>query len=154
MGTVTYPDAAVIEELDRNFVACKLESAKAPDLTRKMGVRWLPGLVVADPTERPAHVQMSFLPPADLLVELDFGRAIAAMTRKRYELAHELFSRVAEHPTAERAPEAWYWWGISRFRQSKDFADCQEMWARIAERWPGTLWERRVSYALAGKDRS
>ena len=66
MGTVTYPDASVIAALAERFVACRIESAKAPDLARKMNVRWLPGLVVSDAEERPAHVQIGFLPPADL----------------------------------------------------------------------------------------
>jgi len=149
MGTVTYPSPRVIEELNRSFVPCRIESAKAPELARKMNVRWLPGLVVADAAERLAHQQIGFLPPADLLNELDFGRAIALMTRKHYPEAHALFLEVAARAATERAPEAWYWLGISRYRESKRFEDCQDAWRRIAERWPGTQWARRVEYALA-----
>jgi TolA-binding protein len=148
MGAVTYPDPDVVAELNLNFVPCRLESAKVPELARKMNLRWLPGLVVADSTERPAHVVIGFLPPADFRNELDFGRAMAAMTRKRYDEAHALFARVAHRLDGERAPEAWYWWGISRYRESKEFADCQEKWRQIVAHWPGTQWARRVEYAL------
>jgi TolA-binding protein len=147
MGAVTYPDATVEAELAERFVPCKVESASAPDLARKMNVRWLPGLVVADADERPANVQVGFLPPADFLLELDFGRAILAMGAKRYDEADALFGRVAA-TSGDRAPEALFWWGISRYRQSKAFADCQAKWREITERWPSSLWTKKVAYAL------
>lgn len=149
MDTVTYPDAQVVRELSERFVAVKVESGKQPELARRMGVRWLPGLVVADADERPAHVQVGFLPPADLVLELAFGRAILAMGAKQYDQAHELFRQVAETDGAERAPEAYFWWGISRYRQLKDFrAAVTEPWSAIVAKWPGSQWARKVGYAL------
>ena len=149
MGAVTYPHAAVERALTDDFVACRLESAKAPELARAANVRWLPGLVVASPDGRPAHVQVGFLPPDDFLRELDFGAGIVAMGSKRYDEADALFAKVAARDDAERAPDAWYWRGISRYRQTKAFEDCQRHWAEIPKRWPGTQWARRVEYALA-----
>src|SRR5579859_1177427 len=102
MGAVTYPDPKVIEELNAHFVPVKLESAGNAEISRKMNVRWLPGLVVCDADERLAHLQIGFLPPADLLPELTFGRAILAMGAKRYDEADRLFGAVAESD-AERA---------------------------------------------------
>ena len=54
MGAVTYPHPEVERELSAHFVACRIESAKQPELARQMGVRWLPGLVVAAADGRPA----------------------------------------------------------------------------------------------------
>jgi len=149
MEAVTLPDQKVAAELSERFVAVKLESAKHPDLARKMGVRWLPGLIVSDAEERPSHLVVGFLPPDDLIPEVTFGRAIAAMGAKRYDEAHEAFAAVADWPDADRAPEALYWWGISRNRQLKDFdAAVREPWGRIVERWPRSQWARKVGYAL------
>ena len=148
MERVTFPSEAVAAELAARFVPVKIDSARAGDLSRRMNLRWLPGLVVASHDERPANAQIGFLEPADLLTELDFGRAIVAMGRKSYDEAHAAFRAVTEREGAERAPDAWYWWGISAYRQSKDFADCQRLWAEVARRWPGTQWARRVEYAL------
>src|SRR2546428_2686147 len=119
MDTVTYPHESVIAEVSRNFVPCKLESAKNVELARKFSARWLAGVVVADADERPAHVSIGFLPPADFIDELRFGRAIAAMGQKRYDDAHSIFATVGSRG-GERAPEALFWWGISRYRQMKD----------------------------------
>ena len=149
MEAVTLPDESVIREIDENFVGAKLESAKHADVSRRMGVRWLPGLVVCDAEERLAHLIVGFLPPDDLVPEITFGRAIVAMGDKRYDEAHAAFAAVADRPGAERAPEALYWWGISRNRQMKDFdAAVREPWGRIVERWPKSQWARKVGYAL------
>jgi TolA-binding protein len=149
MEAVTLPDESVIREIEANFVAAKLESAKHADVSRRMGVRWLPGLVVCDAEERLAHLVVGFLPPADLIPEITFGRAIADMGAKRYDAAHQAFAAVADAPDAERAPEALYWWGISRNRQMKNLdAAVREPWGRIVERWPKSQWARKVGYAL------
>ena len=149
MDTVTYPHESIIAELDRHFVSVKLESAAHGELARRLNVRWLPGLVVTDAEGRPAHVSIGFLPPADLLCELAFGRAINAMGQKRYDDAHALFQEVAADPARERAPEALFWWGISRYRQLKDFGRAvREPWSRIVAQWPRSQWARKVAYAL------
>lgn len=147
---MTYPQPEVIRALNERTVPCKLESAKNPEIARRLNVRWLPAIAVIDPSdERPASLSFGFLSKEDLLQELDFGSAIAAMAQKRYDDASALFQKVAEDPAAARAPEAYYWWGVSRYRQTKDFkASVQSTWAKIAERWPGSQWARKVGFAL------
>jgi TolA-binding protein len=148
MEAVTLPDESVNREIERSFVAAKLESARHAEVSRRMGVRWLPGLVVCDADERLAHLVVGFLPPGDLIPELTFGRAIVEMGAKRYDEAHAAFAAVAE-TDAERAPEALYWWGISRNRQLKDFdAAVREPWGAIVKHWPKSQWARKVGYAL------
>ena len=145
---MTYPNEEVAHEVSDKFVACKVESAKNPELAKRLAVRWLPWLAVIDSTdERPASITVGFLPPEDLLVELTFGRAITAMAQKRYDDAHALFREVAENPTAERAPEAYYWWGVSKYRQTKDVqASLLALWPNILERWPKSQWARKVAF--------
>jgi TolA-binding protein len=149
MDAVTHPSQDVVREVMAEFVPCRLESLKEPELLKRLNVRWLPGVAVVDAADRPAHVSIGFLPPADLLTELAFGRAVALMGAKRYDEAHALFARVADTPGAERAPEACFWWGISRYRQSKDFrAAIEEPWRRIVERFPQSQWARKVGFML------
>jgi thioredoxin-like negative regulator of GroEL len=148
MDTVTYPQKAVIDEVNGKFVPAKLESAKNPDVARGLGVRWLPGLVVCDSDGRAANAQIGFLPPEDLITELTFGRAIIAMGTKHYEEAHRLFQQVVEKREHDRAPEAAFWWGVSRYRHMKDFsAAMREPWGMILERWPRSEWARKVAFA-------
>jgi TolA-binding protein len=145
---VTYPQPEVIEALSQ-YVPLKLESGKSPELARRLNIRWLPGIAVLDADERPAHVLTGFLPPKDLLAELRFARGILAMGRKKYDEANALLQGVANEPDAERAPEAAYWWGVSRYRQTKEFdASMNGTWSLIVERWPASQWARKVSYAL------
>ncbi len=145
---MTYPQQAVVDEVEGKFVAAKLESAKTPELARKLGVRWLPALLVVDADERPASSSVGFLPAADLLTELTFGRAILEMGKKRYDQAHLLFQEVTGAVDSERAPEAAFWWGVSRYRQLKDFPlAVREPWELILQRWPRSQWARKVGYA-------
>ena len=97
---------------------------------------------------RPLHTQVGVLPPGDLLPELDYGRALHAMTTRDYAGANALFGALSEQTDAERAPEACYWWGISRMRETKDPTSSLEPWGLIRERWPGSQWARKVAYAL------
>ncbi len=148
MDAVTHPHDDVAQELAQHFVAVKLESGKHPELTRRLGVRWLPGMAVVDTDERAANIQIGFLPVADLLAETAYGRAIVAMGAKRYDEAHALFAQVVDTDGAERAPEAAFWWGVSRYRQTKNFDMARAEWARIVERWPRSQWARKVGYTL------
>ena len=145
---MTYPNEDVARELNEKFIPCKVESAKQPELAKRLGVRWLPGLVVIDSAdERPASTAIGFLPPEDLLIELAFGRAIAAMAQKRYDEADALFREVSESPAAERAAEAYYWWGVSKYRQTKDLrASLLALWPTLLERWPKSQWARKVAF--------
>lgn len=145
---MTYPNDEVIAYIHQNFVPVKLLGADNRELTKGFNVRWFPGIVVAGADRRATHVSIGFLPPEDLISELDFGRAIHAMTTRDYELANELFDRLAS-TDADRSPEATYWWGISRMRETKDPGAGTEKWKLIPERWPATQWARKVEYALA-----
>jgi TolA-binding protein len=148
MDAVTYPHAKVTEFVNKYMVPVRLESGKNPELGKQMNVRWLPGVVVASADGRPAMTSIGFLPPDDLVSDLTFGRAIVAMGEKRYDDAHALFRSVGESD-AERAPEAMFWWGVSRYRQSKRFEDAVgEPWGKILERWPRSQWARKVAFAV------
>lgn len=146
---MTYPQVAVRRELQDRFVCVKLESALDPSLARSLGIRWMPGLAVLGADGRAACVQTGFLPPADLLLELTFGRAILAMGQKRYAEAHALFREVMDAEGAERAPEAAFFLGVSRYRETKAFGEAVlEPWGAILARWPRSQWARKVGWAL------
>ena len=145
---MTYPQPEVAKELSQHFIPLKFESGKDASVARRLGIRWLPGLAVLDADERPAHTITGYLPPDDLLPELDFARAMIAMTEKRYDDATALFRKVSDTPGAERAAEACYWWGVNRYRQTKDFANSVvDPWKRILKDWPKSQWARKVGYA-------
>lgn len=146
---MTYPEAAIIEHVQGHFVPVKLLGAEHRELAKGFNLRWFPGLVVAGADGRPAHTVVGFLPPADLVSELDYGRAIHAMTTKDYATANALFQKLSDDVEAERAPEAAYWWGISKMRETKDPAAGLGPWKLIPERWPASQWTRKVAYALS-----
>jgi len=145
---VTYPDAAVVEHLNSEFVPTKLLGADHRDVTKALNFRWFPGIAVLDAKGRATHTSIGFLPPADLFAELDYGRAIHAMTAKDFATANALFDKLSNDTAAERAPEATYWWGISKMRETKNPASALAPWKLVTERWPQSQWSRKVEYAL------
>jgi len=145
---VTYPNAAVAEHVNAHFVPTRLVGADHRDLSKAYNVRWFPALIVTDATGRAVHQQIGYLPPDDLIAELDYGRAIFAMGTKDYATANALFDALSADPATERGPEAAYWWGISRMRETKTTEASFDPWRRITERWPTSQWARKVAYAL------
>jgi len=145
---VTYPDDRVAAHVTEHFVPAKLLGAEHRELSKAFNIRWFPGLVVAGSDGRAAHVQVGYLPPDDLIAELDYGRAIHAMTAKNYAAANALFDALSADAATERGPEAAYWWGVSRMRETKDSKSALDPWRRIAQRWPKSQWARKVAYAL------
>lgn len=147
MDTVTYPDPNVVEEVSRHFVPVRLVSADHVEISRKFNIRWLPGVVVTDADERPHHSSVGWLSPKDLQVELVFGRAMAAMTRKQYPEADGLFQKLVEgYPGHERAVDGWYWWGINTYRCMKDMKAAAPYWTTLVEKYPDSLWARKIGW--------
>ena len=99
---------------------------------------------------RSTHSTVGFLPPDDLLHELDYGRAIHAMATREYATANGLFDALSAQHDAERAPEAAYWWGVSRMRETKQPDTALEPWQRILDHWPDSQWARKIRYAVPG----
>ncbi len=146
---MTYPDQRVGAAVSEHFTACKLESGENYPVMKRLGIRWLPGIVLTDGKERVHHSWVGFLPPEPYLVELLFGRGMAAFGSKQLEAAEQHFETlVAETPGSERAPEALYWQGVSRYRQSGELADANRSWARMVETYPQSLWARKVEIFL------
>lgn len=150
MDAVTYPDAGVAQDLNTHFVAVKLASKDNIDLARKFQVRWLPTIVVTDTNERIHHSWVGFLPPTWFTMEVLFGKAQVAFGQKDFTRAIDLYDRVvAEYSQTERAPESLYWKGVARYRQTDNFADTVPVFKSIVERYPNSIWARKVETLIS-----
>jgi TolA-binding protein len=149
MDTVTYPDARVVAEVAEHFVPVKLQNRDNIDLLKKYNVRWLPGVVATDGQERVHHQWVGWLSPDEFRMEATFGRGQAAILQKRFDVACDLFERLArEWPDGERTPEAHYWWGVAEFRRGSGQASALPRWKSLVERYPKSQWARKVEIYL------
>jgi TolA-binding protein len=98
----------------------------------------------ADGTER--HRVEGFIPTDELIAHLALGRARVAFEQSDWAEAERRFRTVAErHPNSEAAPEAVYWAGVARHKDTKDGGALTETARAIAERYPASVWAKKSS---------
>lgn len=86
-----------------------------------------------------------FLPPANFLAELDFGRARFAFHRKQWDEAIRLFEAAEARDTKiEMAAEAAYWAAAAQYQKTHDATALKNWGKRIAVEYPNTTWARRA----------
>ncbi len=139
--------------IDARFLPVKLISTDARALTRRYAVRWLPAFLMLDGEGQAHHKVIGFLPPADMRAELAFGAGMCAIARKDYDAACAAFSGLREaQPDAPQVPEALFWWGVTRVRQTSDFAEAMKVWTILQDEHPESLAARKIGFAFEGLD--
>lgn len=86
-----------------------------------------------------------FLPAANFLAGLDFGRARVAFHRKQWDDATNLFnSAAARDPKSEVAAEAGYWAAVAQYQKTHDAAALKEWARKVRAEFPNTTWAKRA----------
>lgn len=93
-----------------------------------------------------------FLPAANFLAELDYGRGRVAFHCKQWDEATNLFnSAAARDPKTELAADASYWAAVAQYQKTHDPMSLKEWGKRISREYPNTTWARRaLVYASEG----
>jgi len=126
------------------FVALKLDHLDPH--VRQLNLVWLPTLYIADKRGVVHYRSVNSLPPEDLLDVLDLGEAHARLKEGAYDVADRLLT--AALARRERGPltdEVLYWLAIARyFVGHHDHAARDEIWQRLKEAYPDSIWTRRI----------
>ena len=142
---MTYPNLAVRQAVADRFVPLRLDLFADRDAVRPLNVLWTPTLLVADRRGVVHYRSVNFLPPADFLDVLDIGEASARLRWAEYDRAIALLDAVtARHPDGPLGPEAIYWRGIATYLKTRSTPDMYAVWAEIQERFPDSIWARRI----------
>lgn len=139
----------------------KLLNVENAPLMRQFGLRWLPGLAIVSPRkQRLHHSWLGYLPPALLLDELAFGKAMAAYESRDMPGGIEGWLALVESsPRSERAPEALYWAGVAGYRIAAGKAPEGEQdaaghvgarphWSRLVAEYADSSWATKVAIYL------
>lgn len=146
-----YPDEAVVEFVTGTFVPVRAHVREQADdykrLAQRFDAPWTPTTLILDAEEAAErHRIEGFLPKDDYLAQLRLGLGHAAFARGRYAEARERFDEVlAQFPETEAAPEAQYWTGVARYKETGDNAALAETGRRFTERYTGTVWAKKAS---------
>ncbi|MDQ3444484.1 MAG: thioredoxin fold domain-containing protein [Chloroflexota bacterium] len=142
----TFADPAVTREVASRFVPLKLDLFQDREFTRQHQVFWTPTILIADHSGKVRYTSVNYLPAAEFLDILDIGEGMAAMRWKGYDKAINLFTGVQDRtPAGPLTPEAIYWRGIAAyFRDRKSPVSANAEWAELLERFPDSIWAKRV----------
>lgn len=93
-----------------------------------------------------------YLPVANFLAELDFGRARAAFHNKQWDDAtREFNSAVVRDANTEFAAEAGYWAAVAQYQKTHDASSLREWSKSVRAAFPTTTWAKRaVAYSGEG----
>lgn len=149
-----YPDPDVAAFITNTFVPVRAhvreQAGEYKRLAERFDAPWTPTTLIVDAedgTEK--HRIEGFLPTEEYLAQLRLGLGHAAFARGRYADARASFDEVLErHPVTEAAPEAQYWTGVSRYKETGDNTALVETGRRFTERYADTVWAKKSSVWL------
>lgn len=107
---------------------------------------WTPTVLIldSDGTER-LRIE-GYLPKTEFRAHLELGMARVAFMGKQWAEAERRYAEVVErYPDARVAPEAVYWRGVSRYKQTNDHAVLGEVPDQLKGKYEDSVWALKAS---------
>jgi hypothetical protein len=148
MDTVTYPNEEVIREIREYFIPLKMEcDFKRPtEMMKKYRVRWTPTLLVLESDGRPRFHTIGYMPPEELVAQLELLRIMEEFDRGRLQSASERLREIANRfPATHVAPQAIYYAGVALYLKTHDAKHLKRIFVELSERRPESLWAKKAS---------
>jgi len=145
-----YTDPRVRDLISGNFLPVRIHVREDAEAWKKvgleLGVQWTPTVLVLDPAGVERHRIEGFLPADDFLAQLSLGLAKAAFSRGDFSDAEQRYRAIVEtYPGTETAPEALYWAGVSKYKETRDASALQDTARAFGERYTDTSWAKKSS---------
>ena len=151
MDTVTYPNQGVVDYIGNNFIPVRFNAQTNPEVKSKYRILWAPTILILDSNGTEYYRFNGYLPPEEFIPQLEFGLARMAMEKQDIKTAAIQMKRVVEkYPKSDIAPEAQYWVGVIAYQLTHDVNDEINEWKKIKERYPNSIWAKKVSCAVSG----
>jgi len=112
----------------------------------RFGVRWTPTVLLLDPSGAERHRIEGYLPASDFGAQLLLGLGHAAFAAQDWKEAQRRFGQLLdEFPDSDAAPEAQYWKGVARYKETGDASALNETYREFQTRYRDTPWAKRAS---------
>ncbi len=113
--------------INDNFIPVKIHIKEQPKTFERFGAQWTPTMQLLDPGGTKRHQFEGFLPPDDFLAQLKLGLAHSDFARQQWKQAENRYEDILKTlPATDAAPEALYWLGVSRYKDTGDGAFLQK----------------------------
>ncbi len=130
----------------------KLHVEENASLAERYQARFTPSIFVLRPNGEPIQGSSGFLPPDEFAAFVSLGWAKTLYDARRWDEAAAAFEEIAgAWPETDPAPEALFWRAVANYKKTKSVEALKEGWRRIVERYPQSVWRKKVSFA-AGEE--
>jgi thiol-disulfide isomerase/thioredoxin len=150
MEDVTYKDEAVIDYLETNYVFVKYDTYNKQPGFRNTYISsphlWTPTLLVFSNDGSEVRKATGYLPPKQLINELQLGKALAQLRKARSGDALDTLNHLLASSDCDVIKqEALYWAGVAAFyANKKSLEQLVPFWEKLMEEYPGSRWAERA----------
>ena len=132
--------------INGSFIPVKIHIEEQPKTFERFGAQWTPTVQVLDPDSNKHHKFEGFPPPEDFLAQLKRALAHSAFARQEWKEAESRYDDLAKSlPGTDAAPEALYWLGVSRYKDTGDGNFLQQPAEAFKNRYTDSTWAKRSS---------
>lgn len=130
----------------------KIHIKENADGFQRFGVQWTPTILIADSSGSERYRFEGYLPVEEFLPQLEFGLGKAAFARSRWKEAEQRFRTVVEqYPKSDVAPEAPYWAGVSKYKDTGDAGALAQTATALQSGYTDSVWAKKASvWAASG----
>ncbi len=152
MDAVAYPDAAVIEFVNKNLIPIRVP-ADDPLLAPRHLVKWTPTTLILDREGVVHDKNVGFFWPQELIPCLLLGMGKTYFDQPDRTKALSCFEQIlTSYPSSSQAPEAIYLSGVVRYIEGHDATNLIEIYDRLKSEYPDSQWLMRADpYRLLKK---
>lgn len=145
MDAVTYPNPDVSSFLRTHVIPVRILYNQQP-LAGRFRVVWTPTLIMLDSDGNELYREEGFLPPERIVPALMLGMGKVKVHAGKFKEANTYLSQlVAKYPNSEEAPEATYFAGVARFRDTNDLRAMREAYESLSKKYPRSSWTIKAS---------
>lgn len=134
------------EFIEERFDPVKVHIEEQPRTFGRFHKAWTPTLSILDHRGIERHAFVGYLPAGEFLAQLSLGLGQVAFGAGEWGRAQARFRDTTRSwPETEAAPEALYWAGVSRYKETQDGGDLTEIAGELSERFPDSIWTTKAS---------
>ncbi len=147
---MTYPTQAVADTINEYLIPIQVNTQddSGATLVERYRQVWTPDIRILDNDGYELYRWNGYLPPFEYVPQLLAGVGQAYLRKHDEPKAASVFERVIrEYPTSAVAPEAEYYYAVSKYKQSHKPEDLMGNWDRLRRDHPESIWRVRQSFS-------
>ena len=142
----TLMDEHVQKLVERECLPMQFHVQKDQEISNRFHVDWTPALILADENGNEVERFVGYLPPKEFMAQIILSKGLSVFHLGRFAEAKALFEEIVEEfPDSELIPEAEYFLGAAKFKESGDTYALGEVCHTLMTKYPDSTWTKRCS---------